>query len=86
MDNRKCCSCNFGYTQLICTTCRYMYCDMCLDLNHYDSTIEHYLKEFDTHNIIICGGCLYSYKRIYKLIDNGIIKNDELISDTDKYI
>ena len=89
MNNRKCCSCNFGYNHLICTACRYMYCDICIILNHHDSTIEHYLKELDMkeyHDIIICGRCLYSFKRIYKFIEKGIINNNELISETDKFI
>ena len=47
MDNRKCCSCNFGYNHLICTMCRHMYCEMCIDLNHHDSVIEHYLNNND---------------------------------------
>ena len=89
MENRKCRTCNFGYNHLICAACRYMYCDICINLNHHDSTIEHYLKELDMkeyHDIIICGHCLYSYKRLVKLIDKGIINNDELISETDKFI
>ena len=89
MDNRKCCSCNFVYNHFICTACRYMYCDICINLNHHDSTIEHYLKELDMkeyHDIIICGHCLYSYKRLIKLIDKGIISNVDIISETDKFI
>ena len=86
MNHRKCSSCKNGYNHLICTACRYMFCDMCLDLNHHDSTIERYLKELDTHDIIICAHCLYSYKRIFKFVVKGIISNDELISETDKYI
>ena len=57
-----------------------MYCDMCINLNHHDSTIAHYLKELDMKEypaIIICGHCLYSYKRLIKLIEKGIINNDE---------
>ena len=73
MENRKCCTCNFGYNHLICTACRYMFCERCLYLNHHDSTVEHYLKELDIHDIIICGRCLYSYKRIFKFVDKGII-------------
>ena len=81
MDNRKCCSCKFVYNHLICTACRYMYCDICINLNHHDSTIDHYLKELDMneyHDTIICGHCLYSYKRLIKLIDKGIISNDDI--------
>ena len=63
-----------------------MYCEVCIDLNHHDSVIEHYLKEFDVHDIGMCGRCLYSYKRIYKFIDKGIINNDEKISESDKFI
>ena len=74
MDNRKCCSCDFGYNHLTCTACRYMYCDICINLNHHGSTIDYYLKE------------LYSYERLVKLIDKGIINNDELLSESDKYI
>ena len=62
---------------------------MCINLNYCDSTIDHYLKELDmkeSHDIIICGHCLYSYKRLIKLIDKGIINNDELLSESDKYI
>ena len=83
MDNRKCCSRKFGYNHLICTACRHMYCAICVNLNHHDSTVDHYLKEID---IIICGHCLYSYKRLIKLIDKGIISNDDIISETDKFI
>ena len=86
MNHRKCSSCKNGCNHLICTACRYMFCDMCLDLNHHDSTIEHSFKELDDHDIIICGRCLYSYKRIYKFIDKGIIKNNELISESDEFI
>ena len=89
MDNRKYCSCKLGYNHLICTACRYMYCDICINLNHHDSTIDYYLKELDMkkdHDIIICGRCLYSFKRIYKFIEKGIINNNELISETDKFI
>ena len=89
MENRKCCSCNFGYNRLICTTCRYMYCDICINLNHHDSTIDYYLKELDMkkdHHINICGHWLYSYKTLIKLIDKGIISTDDIISETDKYI
>ena len=89
MDNRKCCSCKFGYNHLICTACRHMYCDICINLKHHDSTVDYYLKEVDMikdHDISICGQCLYSYKRLIKLIDKGIINNDELISESDKYI
>ena len=82
MTYRKCCVCQSGYNHLICTACR----DMCINLNHHDSTIEHYLKEYNNHDIIICGRCLYSYKRVYKFLDKKIINNDELISDIDKYI
>ena len=85
MNYKKCSSCKNGYNHLICTMCRYMFCEMCLDLNHHDSVIEHYLKELDTHDILICGRCLYSYKLIFKFIDKGIINNDELISESDKY-
>ena len=53
MDNRKCCSCNFGYNHLIYTACRYMYCDICINLNHHDSTIDYYLKELDMIKIMI---------------------------------
>ena len=66
-----------------------MYCDICINLNHHDSTVDYYLKELDMikdHDIIICGHCLYSYKRLIKLIDKGIINNDELLPDNDKYI
>ena len=59
---------------------------MCIDLNHHDSAIEHYLKELETHDIIICGRCLYSYKRIYKFLDKKKFNNVELISESDKYI
>ena len=59
---------------------------MCLDLSHHDSTIEHYFKELDNHDIIICGRCLYSYKRIYKFIVKGMINNDELLSESDRFI
>ena len=38
------------------------------------------------HYIIVCGHCLYSYKRLNKLIDKGIISNDDIISETDKFI
>ena len=89
MDNRKRCSCNFGYIRLICTACRYMYCDICINLNHHDSTIDYYLKELDMkkpHDIIICEHCLYSYKRLIKLINKGIISNDDIILETDKFI
>ena len=89
MNYKKCSSCKFGYNHLICTACRYMYCDICINLNHHDSTVDYYLKELDmikVHDIIICGHCLYSYKRLIKLIDKGIINNDELLSDNDKYI
>ena len=68
MNHRKFSSCKNGYNYLICTACRYMFGDMCLDLNHHDSTIEHYLKELDTHDIVING-----YKRLFKFIDKGII-------------
>ena len=53
MDNRKCCSCNFGYNHLICTACRYMYCNICINLNHHDSTIDYYLKELDRCKVMI---------------------------------
>ena len=89
MDNRKCCSCNFGYNPLICTACRYMYCDICINLNHHDSTVDYYLKELDMikdHDVIICGHRLYSYKRLIKLIDKGIINNNDSLSESDKYI
>ena len=89
MNYKKCSSCHNGYNHLICTMCRYMFCEMCLDFNHHDSTIDYYLKELDmieNHDIIICGHCLYSYKRLIKLIDKGVINNDELLSDSDKYI
>ena len=86
MNHRKCSSCKNGNNHLICTACRYMFCDMCLDLNHHDSTIEHYFKELDSNDIVFCGRCLYSYKRIYKFIDKGIIYNNELISESDKLI
>ena len=89
MDNRKCCSCHFGYNHLICTACRYMYCDIYINLNHHDSTIDYYLKELDMkkdHDIIICGHCLYSYKRLVKLIDKWIISNDYIISENGKFI
>ena len=89
MDNRKGCTCNFGYNHLICTACRYMYCDTCINLNHHDTTIDYYLKELDMikdHDIIICGHCLYSNKRPIKLIDNGITGNDDVNSKTDKFI
>ena len=89
MDNIKCCSCNFGYTRLICAAYRYTYCDICINLNHHVSTIDYYLKELDMkkdHDIIICGHCLYSYKRLIKLIDKGINSNDDIISETDKFI
>ena len=89
MNHRKCSSCKSGYNHLICMACRYMYCDICINLNHHDSTIVYYLKELDmleSHDIIICGHCLYSYKRLIKLIDKGIISNDDIISETDKFI
>ena len=89
MDNRKCCTCNFGYNHLICNACRYMYRYICINQNHHDSTVDYYLKELDIikdHDIIICGHCLYSYKRLIKLINKGIINNDELLTDNDKYI
>ena len=70
---------------MICTARRNMFCEMCIDLNHHDSTIEHYFKELDNHDIIICGRCLYSFKRIFKFIDEGII-NNELISESDKHM
>ena len=60
-----------------------MYCDICINLNHHSSTVDHYFKELD---IIICGHCVYSYKRLIKLFDKGIINNDELLSESDKYI
>ena len=66
-----------------------MYCDICININHHDSTIDYYLKELDMneyHDIIICGHCFYSYKILIKLIDKGIISNDELLSDSDKHI
>ena len=63
-----------------------MLCYMCLSLNHHDSTVEHYFKELDSNDIIICGRCIYSYKRICKFIDKGIINNDELISELGKFI
>ena len=66
-----------------------MYCDICINLNHHDSTIDYYFKEIDMkkdHYIIICGHCLYSYKRLVKLIDKGVINDDELISESDKFI
>ena len=69
MNYKKCSSYRNGYNHLICTMCRYMFCEMCLDSNHHDSTEEHYLKEFNARDIIICGRCLYSYKRIYKFLD-----------------
>ena len=53
MDNRKCCSCNFGYNHLICTACHYMYCDICINLNHHDSTIDYHLKELDMKKVMI---------------------------------
>ena len=65
--------------------CPYLFCEMCLDLFHHDSTREYYSKEFDTHGIIICGQFLYSFKRIYKFIDKEIINNDELISEICKW-
>ena len=86
MDQLKRCCCNFGYNNLMCTVCRHMVCNMCIDLSHHDSVIEHYLKEFDNHDIIICGRCLYSYKLIYKFIDKGTINNNEIISESDKFI
>ena len=86
MNYKKCRSCKNGHNHLICTMCRYMFCEMCLDLNHHDSVIEQFLKELDTHDIIICGRCLYSYKRVYKFVDKGIINKNELISETDKFI
>ena len=86
MNHRKCSSCKKGYNHLICTACRYMFCDMCLDLNHHDSTVDHYFKDLDTRDIIICGRCLYSFKRIYKFVDKGTLNNNELISETDKFI
>ena len=67
---------------MICTACRYMYCDICINLNHHDSTIDYYLKELDIiegHDIIFCGHWLYSYKRPIKLNDKGIISNDDII-------
>ena len=66
-----------------------MHCDICINLNHHDSTIDYYLKELDIiegHDIIICGHCLISYKRLVKLIDKGIINNDDIISATYKFI
>ena len=66
-----------------------MYCDICINLNHHDSTIDYYLKELDMiegHDIIIGGHCLYSYKRLVKLIDKWNISNDDIISETDKFI
>ena len=66
-----------------------MYCDICINLNHHDSTVDYYLKELDMikyHDIIICGHCLCSYKRLIKWIDKGTINNDELLSESDKYI
>ena len=86
MTYSKCCVCGSGYNHLICTACRYKYCDICIDLNHHDSVIEHYLKDLDTYEFIICARCLYSYKRIYKFVDKQIINNDELVSDSDKFI
>ena len=74
---------------MICTACRYIYYDICINLNHHDSTIDFYLKELDMiegHDIIICGHCLYFYKRLIKLIYKGIISNDDIISETDKFI
>ena len=69
----------------MCTMCPYLFCEMCLDLFHHDSTREYYLKEYYTHGIVIFGHCLYSFKRIYKFIDEEIV-NDELISETCKCI
>ena len=40
----------------------------------------------EDHDIVICGHCLYSYKRLIKLIDKGIISNDDIISETGKFI
>ena len=45
-----------------------------------------FYKELVTHDIIICAHCMYSYKRIFNFINKGIINNDELISESDKYI
>ena len=89
MDHIKCCTCNFGYNHLICMAPRCMHCDICINLTHHDSTIDHYFKELDMqkdHEIIICGHCLYSYKRLVKLFDKGLINNNELISESDKFI
>ena len=63
-----------------------MSCDMCHDLNHHDSSTEHYLKDLDNYDFIICGRCLHSCKRIFNFLDTCIINNDELISKPDKYI
>ena len=76
MIHRKCGSCHNGCNHLNCTW-RYMFCEICLDLNRHGSTKEHYLKTFDNHDSIICARCMCSFKRIYKFIDKGIINNDE---------
>ena len=40
----------------------------------------------EDHDIVICGHCLYSYKRLIKSIDKGIIINDDIISEPDQFI
>ena len=77
-----CRECHSGYDHKICNVCRFKYCNICLDLNHHDDMIEHLEKT----DFIICGRCLYSYKRIYKFINKNMFDICDLVDERDKFI
>ena len=62
------------------------YFKKCITKFIYKKIIYKYISKILILNIVVCGRCIYSYKRICKFIDKGIINNDELISESDKFI